>query len=194
MPSNNRWRVRETRWCRRGRWERLSARGSNPAALDAPGELRSISVRPDASRGPSTSPLAVTMKPFAQFAVYFTAGLLLTMLLWSTISVYVLDQYERAWGHGGSVQVLWWLSILGAIAALFGAGSGAHLLAPHRTISARVAFISGVTFLPVSAAIVWLLGVTDGRVPGPIVLLWFFLGPAALGGALGRLLGRAAAS
>jgi len=134
------------------------------------------------------------MKPFAQFAVYFTAGLLLTMLSWSTISVYVFDQYERAWGHGGSVQVLWWLSILGAIAAFFGAGSAVHWLAPHRTVSARVAFISGVAFLPVSAAIVWLLGLTDGRVPGPIALLWFFVGPAALGVSVVRLLGRESVS
>jgi histidine triad (HIT) family protein len=35
----------------------LSARGSNPAASGPPKELRSISLRPEASSGPSTSPL-----------------------------------------------------------------------------------------------------------------------------------------
>ena len=49
--------VRYARYCRHGRGKTVCARGSNPAALDAPDELRSTCVRPALLGGPSAHPL-----------------------------------------------------------------------------------------------------------------------------------------
>ena len=134
------------------------------------------------------------MKPFTRIAVYFAGGLLVPMLLWSTISVYGFDQYERAWGHGGSVQVLWALSLASATGALASVGTAVRWLAPKRSVSGPVAFAAGIAFFLVSAAGVWLLGLFDGGISGPPALLWFIAGPAVLSVALARLLGKESSS
>jgi len=43
----------------------------------------------------------------------------------AAVSVYSFDQYEHAWGRGGSLQVEAWLSLVGALIAMgaFGIGS-----------------------------------------------------------------------
>ena len=130
------------------------------------------------------------MKPFARVAVYFALGLLVPMLLWSTISVYVLDQYEHAWGHGGSVQVLWALSLAAAVAALTSVGVAVRWLAPRRSVSGTAAFTTGIVFFVVSAAAVWLLGLFDGRISAPPALLWFIVGPAVVSVGLAYLIGK----
>lgn len=131
--------------------------------------------------------LAVTMKSLARFASYFALGLLFAMLLWSTISVYVLDHYEHPWGP---LQVLLWLSIGAAIVALFSVAIGVACLAPGRIVPRAVAFTTGIGFSVVSSAAGWLAGFEQGFVSGRIVLLWFVIGPALVSVAVARLIGR----
>jgi hypothetical protein len=130
------------------------------------------------------------MKPHAHFALYFAGGIVAPMLLWSTVSVYAFDQYERAWGHGGSVQVLWALSLAAGIAALFSVATALRWAAPRRIVSSMVAFSSGVSFFLVSAFVAWALGLYQGSVSGPTMLLWFIAGPALVSALLVRAVGR----
>ena len=133
------------------------------------------------------------MKPFARFALYFAGGLLASALLLSTLSVYAFDQYEPAWGRGGSVQVEWWISCGAAICALFSVGVAVRWLTPARSVGSTAAFVSGVAFVFLTIATSWLL--TQLQVPDSrsLVLLWILLGPAFLGVAVARALGRSTA-
>jgi hypothetical protein len=54
-------------------------------------------------------------------AVVFAASFLAVLLVLATVSVYVFGQYERAWGRGGSWQVLSWISLASAVLSFFGA-------------------------------------------------------------------------
>jgi hypothetical protein len=130
------------------------------------------------------------MKPFARFALYFAAGLLASALLLSTLSVYAFDQYEPAWGRGGSVQVEWWVSSGAAICALFSVSLVTWWLAPNHAVSSAVALASGVAFVLLTIGAFWLLGRLQIGSSHSFVLLWIFVGPAILGAAVARALGR----
>jgi hypothetical protein len=130
------------------------------------------------------------MKPFARFALYFVAGLLASALFLSTLSVYAFDQYEPAWGRGGSVQVEWWVSSGVAICALFSVAIATGWLAPNRSVHSAAALASGVVFVLLTIAVFWLLGRLQVRGSRSFVLLWVFVAPAILGLAVARALGR----
>jgi hypothetical protein len=129
------------------------------------------------------------MDPPSRFALHFALGLLLSMLLAPTISVYGFNEYEPAWGHGGSVQVLWWLSIGVAVCALFSVAIAVSWLAPGRSMSASAAFVSGVVFSLITILGMWIIARFITDIPGLIGLLWAFIGPAVLGVGVMRALG-----
>jgi hypothetical protein len=65
------------------------------------------------------------MRPWAHLALLFSGAAVLVALVLAPVSVYVFGQYERAWGKGGSTQVLWWVSIGWGVVALLSAAVGA---------------------------------------------------------------------
>lgn len=121
------------------------------------------------------------MRPFGKIAVYFAGTILVLLLLWSTVSVYMLDQYERAWGRGGSVQVLWMLSVTVALLTLFSSGLGAKAAFPQRHAPAIASALAALLFVGISAILFWLLPSMHQDVALFGFLAWISLGPAILG-------------
>ena len=57
-------------------------------------------------------------------AVIFAMAYFLILVGLAAVSVYVFGVYERAWGRGGSWQVLTWIAAGSTVLAFFGALSG----------------------------------------------------------------------
>jgi hypothetical protein len=124
------------------------------------------------------------MLPFAQIAVTFATTVLLAALVWATFSVYGLGEFESAWGRGGSVQVLWLLSIAMSLAALVGSAIGASMAGRNRAVAKRLVLVAALVYLPLSYGALWLLGAIGS--PTPVVLVWLVLGPGLISFALVR--------
>ena len=103
-------------------------------------------------------------------AVVFSAIYLAVLILLATGSVYMFGQYERAWGRGGSWQVLSWIAIGSTILAFFAALFTSTLVRRRGrelsiTRAALASILTILMFLPLSyvaapiAQTVGLLGV-----------------------------------
>jgi hypothetical protein len=127
------------------------------------------------------------MFPFAQTAVTFAATVLVAAIVWATFSVYGLGDFESAWGRGGSVQVLWLLSIALSLAALVGSAIGARIAGRDRLVARRLILIAALVYLSLTYAVSWLaeeIGWT-----APLVLVWLVLGPSLISYCLVRSAG-----
>jgi hypothetical protein len=85
----------------------------------------------------------------------FGAAVLFVFLAAAAVSIYRFDQYEPAWGRGGSLQVEAWLALVGALIAAGSFGiSSAALRRAHAPIAAVVL---GVACACVFVAACWFL-------------------------------------
>jgi hypothetical protein len=64
------------------------------------------------------------MRPWAKATVVFSGTLWILVVVAGAVSVYGFDQYERAWGRGGSFQVYTWIAFGMAALAAVCAGIG----------------------------------------------------------------------
>jgi peptidoglycan/LPS O-acetylase OafA/YrhL len=64
------------------------------------------------------------MKIIPRASVWSAMSFLLCMLVAAAISVYGFDEYERAWGRGGSFQVLSWIAAATSVAVCLLAAFG----------------------------------------------------------------------
>ena len=71
------------------------------------------------------------------------------------MSVYGFDQYEHAWGHGGSFQVEAWLALVGSIVAMgsFGISSAALRHAPKQATSLVLGLACAISYI----ALCWVI-------------------------------------
>jgi len=108
----------------------VCARVALPAAKESPDELRSTEARPDASAGPSTSPLGVIVKPARQsqattkvewYFVHSLAALtIFEVALLAALNVYfpvgkppgVTMPLGLAFGIGGFASLWFWVRML----------------------------------------------------------------------------------
>jgi peptidoglycan/LPS O-acetylase OafA/YrhL len=95
------------------------------------------------------------MKAVSRAALWTAMTFLLCMLVAAVISVYGFDEYERAWGRGGSFQVLSWVAVAASvgvgICAALGFRVGGESMRP-RLAGAAVGF-AGSVLVVVSALI-----------------------------------------
>jgi hypothetical protein len=121
------------------------------------------------------------MRPFGKVALHFAVTVFVLLLLWSPFSVYVLGEYERAWGRGGSVQVLWLLSFCAFLLTLFSSGLGAKAAVPQRPVPMLTSVLAGLAFVLTSAVVLWLISFLGQDIARFIVIGWFVLAPGFTG-------------
>ena len=130
------------------------------------------------------------MRPFGKVALHFAGTVFVLLLLWSPFSVYVLGDYERAWGRGGSLQVLWWLSFGAFLLTLFSSGLGAKAAVPQRPVPTLTSVLAGLAFVVASAVVLWLLSLLGQDIARFILIGWFVLVPALIGFCLIKRFGK----
>jgi hypothetical protein len=91
------------------------------------------------------------MKPVLAFGIACWC----TFLIVCAITVFGLDQFERAWGPWGSFGVEAWVSTLGALVAMGAFGIASAFL--RRTHQRNTALLLGVACGGVFAAVCWML-------------------------------------
>lgn len=133
------------------------------------------------------------MRPFGKVALHFAVTVFVLLLLWSPFSIYVLGEYERAWGRGGSLQVLWLLSCCAFLLMLFSSGLGAKAATPQRPVPTLTSVLAGLLFVALSAIMLWLLSFFSHSITGFIAVAWFVLMPAFIGFYLIKHFGNAGA-
>jgi hypothetical protein len=120
------------------------------------------------------------MRPFASFALSFSAAALATLLAWSAVSVYVLDGFEAAWGRGPTLQVLVWISVGVSVLVLFSSGFGARAAGLNRQVSWPLPIALGTAFVMLSAVVGWVME-SAGFPPNRLfAILWLVLSPFAI--------------
>jgi hypothetical protein len=93
----------------------------------------------------------------------------------------MLEQYERSWGRGGSVQVLWMLSVAVALLTLISSGLGAKAASPQRHAPAIASALAAFFFIGISAILFWFIPSMHQDVALFSFLGWLSVGPAILG-------------
>lgn len=86
--------------------------------------------------------------------LWFGLGSLCTFVAWSGLAVYLADHVERAWGMGGSFQVLCVLGLVATLLLAVGFGLGGALAKnfPERRKSALLGAFAASAFV----ALMWL--------------------------------------
>ena len=85
----------------------------------------------------------------------FGAAALFVFITAAAVSVYGFEQYEHAWGRGGSFQVEVWVSLVGALIAMGSFGiSSAALCRGHTHVAS---FVLGVACAIVYIALCWVI-------------------------------------
>ena len=85
----------------------------------------------------------------------FGLGSWLAFVVASVLSIYVFDQFEHAWGRGGSLQVEIWLSLLGGFICMVAFGfSAAFTKRAHTKIAAFLLGVAnGLIYIAICAAV-----------------------------------------
>ena len=112
--------------------------------------------------------------------IWFGLGSAFTFVAASAVAVYFAGYVERAWGTGGSFQVLGLLSIGATFLLTIGFGVGAAFL--NRFPSARNSAISGGLCAAMFVGLMWLASVAKADVAHSwrLILALPFLGSVAL--------------
>lgn len=92
---------------------------------------------------------------YSRAALWAAMAFLLCMLVVAAVSVYGFDEYERAWGRGGSFQVLSWIAIAASvgvgICAALGFRVGGESMRPR--LAGAAVGVAGSVLVVVSALI-----------------------------------------
>jgi len=87
--------------------------------------------------------------------VFFGLGSWSSFIIASLLSIYAFNDYEHAWGRGGSFQVEVWVSFLGAFVAMVVFGASSALTS--RVQSKSGSFVLGVVSGAMYVALFWVL-------------------------------------
>ena len=102
----------------------------------------------------------------------FGLGSWLAFVVASVVSIYAFDQFEHAWGRGGSLQVEVWVGLLGGFICMVAFGFSAAFT--KRAHTKHAAFLLGIAAGIVYIAICGAINVyapATGVVPALLLLL-----------------------
>jgi len=107
----------------------------------------------------------------------FGLGSWLAFAVASVVSIYAFDQFEHAWGRGGSLQVEIWVGLLGGFICMVAFGfSAAFTKRVHTKVAAfQLGIASGITYIAIC-------GVVNAYVPaaGVVTALVLLLAVAGI--------------
>jgi hypothetical protein len=126
------------------------------------------------------------VKAAPHLAVCFVGAALVVALVLSPVNTYLLNDFEPAWGRGGSTQVYWWVALLWAPFALATVGLGAAAARPRVRVAPPISVGAGAAFAAISMTGSAFLDRASAVVPDVVAAIWYLGVPAGIGYTLAR--------